>query len=102
MGALHHLLAFAQHDFAGKALVYNLLIFATFLSVYMMLDFDTHFTAQSHVTTRGKVYYAIMTHSAVGSNDISPRTDTARLITMVHVTLAWIQPFLLFLAVARN
>ena len=97
---LHFLLSLAHREFAGKALMYNGIVFMIFLAVYMMLNFNKHFTSQEPVTTKGKVYYAVMTHSAVGSNDISPRTDTARIVTLIHVTLAWIQPFLLFLVAA--
>ena len=83
---------------AKSALIANALVFFVFFITYIALNFDAHFTSPGPVTIRGKLYYAIMSHTAVGSNDITPRTDTARMVTASHVTCAWILTFLVFLA----
>lgn len=69
----------------------NVLLLAAAVLMYELVDFDAHFSSSSSrpVYTGGKVYYALMCHTAVGCNDIVPKTDRGRLLTSVHVTLAW-------------
>ena len=82
---------------AEQALIYNAIILAIFLVIYNVIDFNKHFTSDKPVSRQGKFYFGIMTHTAVGCNDIVPKTDVARVITSIHVILAWVQVFLLFL-----
>lgn len=95
----------AMHfKFVTTAICYNVVLFAFFLAVYFAMDFSKHFTSTSFqnmppapVTTSGKVYFALMTHTAMGSNDITPKTDFARKIVGMHALLAWMQVLLVFL-----
>lgn len=77
------------------AVAYNLTIFALFMSAYLAIDFSKHFTSATPVTARGKVYYAMMVHTTMGSNDIVPKTDLARAVTALHATLTWVQLLLI-------
>lgn len=89
----------ARHTkFLKTGVVYNALVFFSFLIVYAFLDFNKHFVSAQRVTMKGKLYYAMMHHTAAGSGDIVPATDTARIITGLHVWLAWMQLVLVFLA----
>jgi hypothetical protein len=82
--------------FLKTAILYNVVVFSIFFFVYNLLDFDTHFTADQPVTGRGKLYFAIMAHTSGGANDIVPATDLARMLTGLHVILAWMQLMLVF------
>jgi len=93
-----NLLLLSWHaKFLKTAVLYNAAIFFLFFVVYLLLDFKKHFTTDTPVTPKGKLYFAIMNHTAAGAGDITPKTDTARLITGAHVMLAWMQLVLVFL-----
>ena len=93
-----NLLLLSWHaKFLKTAVLYNAVIFLVFFTVYLSLDFKKHFTADTYVTPKGKLYFAIMNHTAAGAGDIVPKTDTARMITGAHVLLAWMQLILVFL-----
>ena len=77
------------------AVAYNTCLFCVFLAVYMALDFSKHFTSAQPVTARGKLYYALMVHTTMGSNDIVPKSDLARAVTALHATLTWAQLLLI-------
>ena len=83
--------------FIKAALLYNVVVFSVFYGVYLSTDFSHHFTSDQPVTVRGKLYYALMMHTAVGINDITPKTEHARMITSLHVMCAWLQLLLVFL-----
>lgn len=83
--------------FLKAAVVYNLIVMTLFFAVYLAMDFGKHFTSHDPVTTRGKLYFMLMNHTAIGSNDITPKTDTARTVMAMHVLAAWMQLFLVFL-----
>ena len=80
---------------AKAAVAYNLCLFAVFFAIYSALDFSRHFTSARPVTARGKLYYALMVHTTMGSNDIVPNTDLARMVTALHATLTWVQLLLI-------
>lgn len=84
--------------FLKAALWYNAVVFLAFMAVYAGMDFDKHFTADKPVSLRGKWYFALMTHTTAGCNDIVPKTDFARTVIAVHVLIAWLQIFLVFLS----
>ena len=70
---------------------WNVVLLAAAVLVYELMNFDAHFSSTDSrpVSTGGKVYYALMCQTAVGCNDIVPKTDRGRFLTGVHVTLAW-------------
>ena len=84
--------------FLKAVATYNADLLLVFFGVYSSMDFAHHFSSTAPVTSGGKLYFTIMTHAAVGSNDISPRTDLARGVMALHVTLAWSQILFVFLA----
>lgn len=79
----------------GAAVLYNALVFLVFLCVYSLMDFDAHFASEdpsdAAVTARGKLYFAVMTHTGGNTNGVRPVTDTGRMLQALHVTLAWMQ-----------
>ena len=100
------MLSSALHfKFVHASLCYNAIVFAFFLCVYLTMDFNEHFATASlgssvlgePVSRSGKVYFALMTHTAMGSNDITPKTDWARKVVGLHALLAWMQVLLVFL-----
>lgn len=84
-------------EFLKAALWYNVAVLFLFMCIYFSLDFEKHFESKERVTPVGKVYVALLAHTAVGSGDIVPKTDLARGIMAVHVLLAWMQLLLVFL-----
>lgn len=86
--------------FLKAAVAYNLVLYAIFLTIYFFLDFKKHFVVEdgAEISARGKVYFAIMTHTAGGPQDIVPTTDFARMLMSVHVALAWAQLMLVFVS----
>lgn len=95
---MHNFALLSWHTkFLQAAVLYNAVVFAVFYTIYTLIDFSKHFTSDTPVTGRGKLYFAVMAHSAGGSNDIVPKTDVARVITAAHVALAWMQLLLVFL-----
>lgn len=91
--------------FAKAAVVYNIAVFLGFLMLYLSIDFGRHFefAGQRRRPTGGPeslrsvVYFALMTHTAIGCNDIVPRTDFARSVVSAHALLAWMQLLFVFL-----
>jgi len=75
----------------GRLAFWNVLLLAAAVLTYELMNFDAHFASGDSrpVSVGGKVYYALMCQTAVGCNDIVPKTDHGRMITSVHVTLAW-------------
>lgn len=88
----------AHTKFVRTAVMYNLVIFTIFLLTYSLMDFTKHFKCNQPVTAHTKLYFAIITHSNGGPSDITPITDTGRLVMGLHVTLAWMQLVLVFLS----
>lgn len=84
--------------FLKTAVMYNVVVFIVFTCAYFLLDFNTHFTSAHPVTTKGKLYFSVMNHTAVGANDIVPITDVARVVVGLQVLFAWMQVLLVFLA----
>jgi hypothetical protein len=83
-------IALAKHwTYWGELVAWDILVFVLALVTYTTIDFDTHFTSDKSVTFPGKVYYTLMNHTAVGCNDIVPKTDFARALTGLHVLLSW-------------
>lgn len=84
------------------ALLYNVVVFTVFWAIYLLMDFDVHFSSDRRVTALGKMYYGAMTHTGVGCNEIAPKTDAARMVTATQATLSWMQLFIVFLAHAHD
>ncbi len=82
--------------FAKAAVVYNIAVFLAFVMLYLSIDFGRHFEfvggpGGEQPSARSIVYFALMTHTAIGCSDIVPRTDFARGAVSAHALLAWMQ-----------
>lgn len=88
----------AQARFIKAAVLYNVVVFAAFFTIYALMDFEEHFTTNTPpVTLTGKLYFAAVCHTQGGANDIVAKTDYARMVQGTHVALAWAQLLLAFL-----
>lgn len=73
------------------AVSYNLVVFLVFYAVYSLIDFDKHYQTGESLTGRGKLYFAVMTHTGANTDGMSPKTDVGRMLQAMHVALAWMQ-----------
>ena len=89
--------------FAKAAVAYNVAVLLGFVVMYTSIDFGRHFEFVNKRSTtmppsmRSIVYFALMTHTAIGCNDIVPRTDFARAVVGAHALMAWMQVLIVFL-----
>lgn len=84
--------------FIKAAVVYNLVVFSIFMTIYAFMDFEKHFSTNTPpVTFTGKLYFAALCHTQGGANDIVAKTDMARAVQGAHVAMAWAQLLLAFL-----
>jgi hypothetical protein len=92
---LHH---FQWHVKLIHSLVlYNVVTLLVFLGIYLSIDFNRHFESTTPPASAiGKLYFAIMVQTGVGSNDIAPKTDLARLVVSLHAVVTWSQLALAF------
>lgn len=91
-----------KFSFIGKLLLYNLIVFLAFLPFYFLIDYEKHFAYDSgkqggtKPSWRGKLYFALMTHSTAGAGDIVPTSDLARTLMSLHILATWIQLVFVF------
>ena len=69
--------------------VAHAIILIVFSSIYKTMDFTKHFTVDKPLTGVHPIYYAVTVSSSTGFGDITPRTTIARVITTLHMLLAW-------------
>ena len=85
-----------RFKFLGSLLVYNVVVFAVFLVVYLVIDFDTHFGSEKKATFADKLYFCMMTHSNAMAGDFVPRTAVARRVLSLHILFTWLQLLFVF------
>lgn len=85
------LLLSSHARFLNVAILYNCVVFATFLLIYSLIDFERHFDSRSPVTSERKLYFAVLTHTNGGANDIVPKTDIGCMLQSAHVAMSWLQ-----------
>jgi hypothetical protein len=85
-----------RFKFLGSLLVYNIVVFAVFLVVYLLIDFDTHFGSEKKATFADKLYFCMMTHSNAMAGDFVPRTAVARRVLSLHILATWLQLLFVF------
>ena len=81
-------------------MAYNIAVFLTFVTIYATIDFGRHFDIAGgprRPSARSVVYFALMTHTAIGCSDIVPRTEFAGSLVAAHALLAWMQVLFVFL-----
>lgn len=91
------MLLLAHPHLVRAAVAYNVVVLVAFLAAYMCIDFGTHFACAAAPTASCKVYFALMIHTSIGSNDVVPRTDFARRLVAAHALLSWMQVLVVFL-----
>lgn len=92
--------------------VYHILLYSLFTTIYISLDWHHHFRVPSDmeydpsqsklvrtkkpISTVSKMYFSAVTHLTLGYGDITPKTDMARLIVMMHASLSWLSFIMIF------
>ena len=89
--------------FIARLLVYNVIVFLMFLPFYFLIDYEKHFEytnkdGAKSPTWRGKLYFALMTHSTAMAGDIVPVTDLARTLISLHIFATWFQLMFIFVS----
>lgn len=83
------------------AMAYNVCVFLIFITLYALMDFNTHFVSEERITFSGKMYYGFMIHTGIGCNEITPKTNAARFVTAAHAVSSWMQLLIVFMARRR-
>jgi len=85
-----------ENKYFDWIVLYNVMVYATMISIYHAIDFDAHFASKqtAHFASKRKttgeiMYFAWMTHTNVMAGEITPKTDVARGLMCVHVLLTW-------------
>lgn len=77
--------------FMEGIVLYNLLVFAIFFSIYHAIDFEKHFevTTKAPVTNSFIAYFAFLTHANAMCSEVEPKTEFARMLMTLHVLFSW-------------
>lgn len=80
-----------HEKFIEGIVLYNLLVFGMFFSVYNYIDFEKHFeiTTRVHPTPSFIMYFAFLTHANAMCAEVVPRTELARNLLGAHVLFSW-------------
>lgn len=76
-------------------LTYHFFVYAGIVTVYLLIDFDAHFTSSDDLikkptSAEAIFYYALCTHTNVMAGEIIPKTPFGRSLLETHVWLTWI------------
>jgi hypothetical protein len=77
--------------------LYNMIVYAIFVTIYSNIDFKQHFETTVPVTPSFIMYFAFLTHSNAMCAEVVPRTDFGRHLLGTHVLCSWAL-FLILLA----
>lgn len=88
-----------HRKFIEGIVLYNILLYALFFSIYNSIDFEKHFeiTNNTHPTPAFLMYFAFLTHSNAMCAEVVPRTQFGRNLVGSHVLCSWTL-FLILLA----
>lgn len=77
--------------FMEGIVLYNLLVFAVFYTVYHSIDFEKHFriTTGAKPTSSFIMYFSFLTHANAMCADVEPRTELGRNLIAFHVLFSW-------------
>lgn len=80
-----------HRGFLEGIVLYNILVFAVFYSIYHTIDFEKHFTVASgvKVTSPFLLYFSFLTHANAMCSEVVPRTEFARNLLGLHVLFSW-------------
>jgi hypothetical protein len=71
---------------------YNIYLLVFFTSVYLMLDMKKHYGVNKSFTSC--LYVSTTTHTTTGFGDITPKTNLATWLTIVHMMSVWVFLFM--------
>ena len=80
-----------SNKFLKGLLLYNVLLYTMFLSIYLVIDFKKHFHLPEHTEdiTSTIAYYTLLSQTQVMAGEIVPKTRLGRYLLMTHVFLSW-------------
>lgn len=81
--------------------VYQCTLFVMFTCLYNAIGFSSNFNLPDDYSMRSVspvtvVYFSAAAQTTTGFGDIHPKTDSARLLVLIHVICAWIPMLLIF------
>ena len=78
-------------NFMEGIVLYNLLVYAIFFSIYHVIDFEKHFeiTTKAQPTTSFIAYFAFLSHANAMCAEVTPRTEFGRSLLGLHVLFSW-------------
>lgn len=94
-----------QIDFTLTTLIvlYHVCVCVFFSGVYSVLGIKGNFNYidKTPMNALTPLYFTAVTHTTTGFGDITPKTDLARIVVIVHLLLAWAVPMLIFFSSQR-
>jgi hypothetical protein len=82
----------SRDTFLEAIVLYNLVVYTTFVAIYNNIDFEKHFqiTNGAKPTPAFFMYFAFMTHSNAMCSEVEPRTEFGRTLLGLNVFCSWI------------
>jgi len=70
-----------------RLLFVNLLLMIFFAIIYKLIDKEQEqsFSQDKKMSMLDSIYYSVVTHTTVGYGDISPKSNKARIATILHI-----------------
>lgn len=77
------------NTFLENLMLYHMVLFLTFVSIYRIIDFEKHFTVKSRPSISHIAYFTLLTQTTVMAGEITPKTQLGRSLMATHVFLSW-------------
>jgi hypothetical protein len=86
-----HVKLVIDRNFMEGIVLYNLLVYAVFFSIYHAIDFEKHFeiTTKAPPSTTFLAYFSFLTHANAMCSEVTPRTEFGRTLVGLHVLFSW-------------
>lgn len=82
----------SRSEFLEAIILYNLMVYAIFVTIYSTIDFEKHFeiTNGTKPTPAFFMYFAFLTHTNAMCAEVVPRTAFGRSLLFANVFCSWI------------
>lgn len=86
-----HMKLVIHSKFMEGILLYNLMVFAIFYSIYHVIDFEKHYQIPEgmHPTPSFLMYFSLLTHTNAMCAEVTPKTTLGRNLMALHVMFSW-------------